>query len=205
MTVAKSELPTLAGSSLQDAQAWFTQLRPHSSGAVLPGWHADDGFEGAPGFSEEAIGAINATVTIIFEYARDWPDADVVYRLTAGEIVRAETLWPGFVADIETSAGRIGYVSIPGRDKPNFVIEDFGGEFYLLEFEGAQAISQCSAFTMTPLSGVDFVADRSPVEYVDVSRARFIGDMTVEFSEIAKVDEVLQSLHDSMSPAGPKH
>ncbi|MDW9478990.1 hypothetical protein GOB57_09895 [Sinorhizobium meliloti] len=199
MTITRENLPELEGTKLEDAKRWFGQLRPHVSGVYVPGWHADDRLADLPGIAPDAAGEITRMVREIFDNAAHWPDQNVVYRLVSDQKVAAETIWPGFVADVETEASRLGYVSIPDRELPNFVIEEYGGEFYLLEFDTIGKISECELFTMSRLEGVSY--NRSGEGgYVLVDDARIVDGSTRTFDEIGEHSHIIAEIHHATAP-----
>jgi len=199
MTITPENLPQLAGPSWKEAKAWFAGLRPHQTGVYVPGWHLDDGFEGAEGVTPKAAKLIAATAKQILVNSHRWHDSSTAYDLCADVRIVAETLWPGFEADVFTSASRTGYVSMRDRELPNFVIEEYGGEFYLLEFTRVGPISECPLFRMSRLEGAEI--DISKVEdgddYIDVSCASVMEGTTREFDDIDEHDDVIQAIHEA--------
>lgn len=81
--ITSENLVRLAGPTFKDAQAWFSALRPHSSGVYVEGWVLHDGFHGADGVTPEAARIISATVKKILVNSYRWPDALAVYDLCA--------------------------------------------------------------------------------------------------------------------------
>lgn len=198
MTITIDNLPALQGTTFQAAKEWFAQLRPHASGVYIRGWHLDDPFEGTVGVTPEATRQIAETARQIRENSRQWADASVAYDLCGDVKVQAEQLWPGFVADVFTSASRTGYVSIPGRELPNFVIEEYDGEFFLLEFTTVGPISECPLFRMSRLEGARF--SPGSAQYIDVSAAVVLEDTTRDFDEIDVHDEVIVDIYNATTP-----
>lgn len=200
MTITQSNVPQLSGNTWADAKAWFASLRPHRTGVYVPGWHMDDGFSGADGVTPEAAKIIAATAKQILVSSHRWPDRSAAYDLCADVKVAAERIWPGFLADVHTAASRIGCVSIPGRELPNFVIEEHGGEFFLLEFTAVGPISECPLFRMSRIEGARF--DQSAVnssDYVDLSKARVLEETTREFDELDHDYLVIEDLRHEAS------
>jgi len=191
-----------AGPGLEEAKAWFSALRPHPTGVSLPGWHADDGFEGSDGVDADATRKINRIVAEMRRDAGTWPDPDVLYRLCAGQRVAAEDMWPGFVADVESYASRLGYVSLPGRTLPNFVIEDFAGEFYLLEFDVIGPMSRCPSFSLSRLRDISFNPEGGE-PYVLTGEARIVPDSAVRFDDLGMLSAMLTRVHEDTRPPSP--
>lgn len=183
--ITEENLPRLEGQSWKDAKAWFAALRPHRSGVYVGGWHMDDGFSGAEGVSPEAARAISQTAKQILVNSHRWPDSSAAYDLCADLKVAAETVWPGFLADVHTSASRTGCVSLRDRELPNFVIEEYNGEFFLLEFTTVGPISECPLFRLSLLEGAEFnLSAKDGEDYIDVSGASVVEGTTREFDRL---------------------
>nr|WP_250807711.1 hypothetical protein [Neorhizobium tomejilense] len=203
MPITRKNLPALEGPTFQDAKNWLAKLRPHESGVYFGGQHADDTVEAVAGIEPDAAAEINSIRKQIFANARNWADSEVIYDLWAGKTVEAERFWPGFVNDVWTSGSRTGYVSVRGRTLPNYVIEEFSGEFFLLEFDRIGPVSECPSFKLSLLAGVKFNPTSSS-GYIDTSAASIVEGTTVEFGDIASVDSVIESIHDEDLAPRPK-
>lgn len=138
-------IPELAATDLDTARAWFAQVVEAMGGK---GWHADDGVDDLGIFTPDEAKAVSAAMSRIRQAAKHWPDFDILYDLAAYGTIPAERVYPGLVIDVSLPAGRLGYPSIPGRDVPNVLMEDYS-QYVILEFpEADKPVSQQSTFVM---------------------------------------------------------
>jgi hypothetical protein len=195
MTITLDNLPKLEGTGFRHAREWLAKLRPHATGVYFRGAHADDTVEPQAGIEAEALLEIDRVRRLLAAHSVNWPSSGVLYDIWGDKKFEAERLWPGFVNDVWTGGSRTGYVSVRGREKPNYVIEEYSGQFFLLEFESAVPASECRSFRLSELTGVYFVG-ASAVTYLDTTAAEVVEGTTVEFSDLSRVDEIIASIHE---------
>lgn len=134
-----TRIKKLAGDDFNSIRKWFADTVAAIGGE---GWHADDnpsvdpivnGRTGERLFSEEEATIVSETMKRVFAAAQDWPDPDFVYDLAMKGSFDVERFYPGFVLDMSGPAGRLGFVSIPGREFPNLLVEE-AGLYAVVEF-----------------------------------------------------------------------
>jgi hypothetical protein len=122
----------------------------------------------------------------IFKTAsKSWADFGIVYDLAMMGSLPVEKLYPGIIIDAFTSAGRLGYVTIPGREFPNLLVEN-GGKYAILEFPQATGlISEHEHFVLKAV-------DKLPANYSDnPSAIRVAEGNPVRFSDISEVEDLV--------------
>lgn len=132
-----SRIPELADTSYFTSRKWFETLIDTIGGE---GWHADDDptdivntKTGKRLFTVEEGKIVARAMQAIRLAAKEWAAPDLLYDLAYGGPFKVEREYPGFHLDVSIIAGRLGHITIPGREHPNVLVEEIG-QYALLEF-----------------------------------------------------------------------
>jgi hypothetical protein len=186
-----SRIKKLEGTDIQSIRKWFAETVEVIGGE---GWHADDDpasdpiiniRTGAELFSEEEARIVSQTMKRVFAAAQDWPDPDFVYDLAMKGSFDVEKFYPGFVLDVSGPAGRLNFVSIPGREFPNLLVEE-AGLYAIVEFpQKTGRASEHTHFTM-------WQVDRLPAGYEKNPASIEVDEQDpIEFSDFSDVEDLL--------------
>jgi hypothetical protein len=184
-----SRINRLEATDTQSIRKWFAETVAAIGGE---GWHADDSpstivklSTGERLFSEEEAAIVRQAMKDVFKAARSWPEPDMVYDLAMCGSIPVEALYPGIIIDAFTSAGRLGYVSIPGREFPNLLVEN-GGQYAILEFpQGTGPISEHENFVLKAVLNL-------PADYSENPTSIPVDEENpVRFSDLFEVEDLV--------------
>jgi hypothetical protein len=198
-----SRIKKLEGTDIQSIRKWFAETVAVIGGE---GWHADDdptndpiinGKTGEHLFSDEEAVIVSQSMRQIFRAAKDWHDSDMVYDLAMNGSFDVEKLYPGFILDVSLIAGRLGYVTIPGREHPNLLVEEFS-QYAILEFPDRPGpVSEHDHFILKAV-------EKSSVGYpIDPNTLVVLEDQSLEFTYIDELDERIVELARGMRTIRP--
>lgn len=184
-----SRIKKLEGTDLHSIRKWFAETVEAIGGE---GWHADDsaasiinGRTGKRLFSDDEAAIVREAMRQIFIAARSWADDGLVYDLAMMGSIPVEEAYPGIVIDSFTSAGRLGYVTIPGREYPNVLVEN-GGQYAILEFpQRSGPISEHEHFILKAV-------DKLPADYSrNPSSIRVVEGSPIVFGDLSEVEDLV--------------
>lgn len=184
-----SRVKKLQSTDIQSIRHWFAETVEAIGGE---GWHADDspasiinGRTGKRLFSDEEAVIVKDAMRQIFVAARSWADDGLVYDLAMMGSIPVEKAYPGIVIDAFTPAGRLGYVTIPGREYPNVLVEN-GGQYAILEFpQGTGPISEHEHFILKAVKKLPANYSKNPSS-IQVDE----GNPSV-FSDLSEVEDIV--------------
>jgi hypothetical protein len=186
-------IPELRDTDIDTIREWFASVVASNGGE---GWHADDdpheiinGYTGQYLFAEDQASAVAKAMSRIREAAQTWPDPNLLYDLAMLGKFSVEEMYPGFILDRSLISSRLGSVSIPDREMPNLVVEEYG-QYALLEFPDRNlSAREQESYILRPIDKAS-VGQRS----IDPRKLVVSEDEYLEFSDIKDLEEKVVEL-----------